>query len=202
MTKLRLAQHEGHIFLVRTAMTPSQVSTLRTSFQQLAPSASEAASIFYDELFRLDPELRELFPSDMSPQKNKFVQMLGTVVRCLDNVSSISDHVADLGRRHAAYDVRESDYVTVGKALLAMLRRVLGPEYTAEIQDAWLAVYDMLTRMMQEAVPDAYPAGGFFGHAIRGVMTAQYGVETGLGSLQEPTNIVRGPARRQRARSP
>jgi len=103
---------------------------------------------------------------------------LTMVVKSLGNVSTISAHLADLGRRHASYDVTEEHYVYVGQALLLMLRRLLGPSYTEEIQDAWSAAYNMLARMM-------LPTSNFFGRLVRGVMTSQYGVSEFAAPSQE-----------------
>jgi hemoglobin-like flavoprotein len=184
-SKIRLAQHDGHLFVVFSAMTPKQVRIVQHTFGLLAPHASEATDIFYNELFRIAPDTRQLFPSDMTAHKGKFVQMLATVVRCLEDVAAISEHVVDLGRRHACYDVRESDYEVVGQALLSMLRRVLGTRCTPEIRDAWAAAYGMLARLMKEGAAEPYPVGTFFRGVVRGGMTAQYGVSTGFDPVEK-----------------
>jgi hypothetical protein len=36
MSKIRLAQHGGYIFLVRTAMTPTQVELVQESFKRIS----------------------------------------------------------------------------------------------------------------------------------------------------------------------
>lgn len=203
-SKIRLAQHEGHLFVVFSAMTPKQVQIVQHTFGLLAPHASQATDFFYNELFRIAPDTRQLFPSDMTNYKGKFVQMLATVVRCLENVGAISEHVVDLGRRHASYDVRESDYEVVGQALLSMLRRVLGERYTPEIRDAWAAAYGMLARIMKEGAAEPHPVSTFFSGVVRGGMTAQYGVSTGLdpGEKKESSTQPEPSIRRARSRYP
>ena len=64
--QIRLAQHGGYIFLVRTVMTPTQVDLVQESFRMMAPQMAEATRLFYDELFRMAPERRELFPPDIA----------------------------------------------------------------------------------------------------------------------------------------
>ena len=175
-SKVRLAQHDGHVFVVFIAMTPKQVQIVKHTFGLLAPQASEATEIFYRELFRIAPDTRRLFPDDMRDHKSKFVQMLATFVKCLDNVSGISEHVVDLGRRHAGYDVSESDYDLVGQALLCMLHRLLGARCTPEIRDAWAAAYGMLARLMKEGAAEPRPEDMYFRGVVRGGMTSQYGI--------------------------
>ena len=174
-SKVRLAQYGGYIFLVRTAMTPTQVEIVGDSFKLIANDAHRASQVFYDELFYRAPYLRQLFPEDMARHKSKFVQMLAMIVKGLDQVSAISEDVVNLGRRHMSYDVQPEHYVIVGEALLAMLGRFLGPRLTPEIKDAWAAAYDMLARLMQEDDIMPVAAEGYYGVVIRSVLTAEYG---------------------------
>lgn len=176
MAEVRLAQYGGYIFLVRTAMTPTQVDIVQDSFRKISTNSQEASRIFYDELFRIAPEVKSIFPDDMAEHKTKFVQMLSTVVKSLDEVAHVSDHVVDLGRRHMAYDVEDEHYPKVGEALLTMLERILGPDFTPEIKDAWEAAYNMIASVMQDASAVPTTAEGFYGTIIRSVLTSKYGI--------------------------
>jgi hypothetical protein len=50
-------------------MTPDQIRLVQESFRSVVPICDEAARIFYDRLFALDPALRPLFwHADMSKQ--------------------------------------------------------------------------------------------------------------------------------------
>jgi hemoglobin-like flavoprotein len=203
-SKVRLAQHDGHVFVVFVAMTPKQVQVVQQSFRLLATRASEATDIFYRELFRIAPDTRRLFPNDMTEHKGKFVQMLATVVKSLDNVSGISEPVADLGRRHAGYDVREGDYDLVGQALLSMLHRLLGARCTPEIRDAWAAAYGMLARLMKEAAAEPHPASSYFSHVVHGGMTARYGIssEFEFDAHEKKHGVTQPHSHMRRARHP
>jgi hemoglobin-like flavoprotein len=176
MGTIRLAQHAGYIFIVRTAMTPTQIRLVQENFRRLASQMADASRIFYDELFRLSPELRDLFPPDLIRQKEKFAQMMGVLVRNLGRVNEISEDIVDLGQRHMAYDIEEEHYEAFGEAFLRMLDRLLGLEMTPDLRDAWSAAYDMVARVMKEAANTVRPAESFFARVIRDVMTAQYGL--------------------------
>jgi hemoglobin-like flavoprotein len=176
ISQIRLAQHGGYIFIVRTAMTPTQVSLVQDSFRKVVPQFSEASRVFYEELFRLAPDMRAMFPSDLQAQKQKLTQMLDVVIRSLDRIGTVSDDIVDLGYRHVAYDVEEENYAAFGEALLRMLEKLLGPDLTPEMREAWAAAYDMLARVMQECATTARSTEGFYSRIIRDVMVAQYGV--------------------------
>jgi hemoglobin-like flavoprotein len=176
--QIRLAQHAGYIFLVRTVMSPTQVNLVQESFRMIAPQLAEASRLFYDELFRLAPDIHALFPADMNGHKQKFTQMLGMLVKSLDRINLVSEEIISLGHRHMAYDIGEDNYETFGEALLSMLEKLLGPELTPQIRDAWAAAYDMLARVMQEAA-ELRTSPDFYSRIIRDVMVAQYGVAYG-----------------------
>jgi hemoglobin-like flavoprotein len=50
--------------------------------------------------------------------------------------------VQDLGRRHTGYGVRDEHYDLVAEALMWALDKGLGPDFTPEVKDAWIAVHD------------------------------------------------------------
>jgi hemoglobin-like flavoprotein len=176
MNNVALSQHNGYIFLVRTAMTPRQIARVRQSYALVGRRASEAGKVFYDELFSIAPELMDLFPEDLTRQKQKFMQMISAFVNGLDNISSMSNYIADLGRRHALYDVADEHYTYVGEAFISMLSTILGNDFTSEVKEAWEAAYAMIARLMQEASEGPFSSEGFYSSLIRSVMASQYGV--------------------------
>jgi hemoglobin-like flavoprotein len=52
------------------------------------------------------------------------------------------------------YGVRAEHYAPVGQALIWTLQQGLGPDFTPEVQEAWLAAYGVLSSTMIDA---AYP---------------------------------------------
>ncbi|MEO0763940.1 MAG: globin family protein, partial [Pseudomonadota bacterium] len=125
-------------------MTPEKVALVQESFKKVAPIADTAADIFYDKLFLMAPDVRPMFPEDMSEQKKKLMQMIGTAVSNLHQADIIVGAVEDLGRRHVGYGVEERHYDVVGAALLDTLAAGLGDAFTAEVKDAWTETYGLL----------------------------------------------------------
>jgi hemoglobin-like flavoprotein len=133
-------------------MTPEQKDLVQESFALVAPIADQAGEMFYARLFQLDPSLRALFRGDMREQSRKLMQMLAVAVHGLDDPDSIVPEVQALGRRHVGYGVRRSHFDTVAAALVWTLETGLGPRFTAEVRDAWVAVYTLLTTTMLNAM--------------------------------------------------
>jgi hemoglobin-like flavoprotein len=133
-------------------MTPQQIALVQTSFAKVVPIAGTAADLFYGRLFDIAPDVRRMFPSDLSEQKKKLMAMLGTAVAGLSRLDSLIPAVCALGERHAGYGVKVEHYMPVGEALLWTLRQGLGDEFTPAVEDAWATAYDMLSQAMIDAM--------------------------------------------------
>jgi nitric oxide dioxygenase len=131
-------------------MTPKQVTLVQQSFAELAPIADEAAIMFYDRLFDVAPQLKPMFPADMTEQRHKLMATLAIVVNGLRNLQSVLAAASALAKRHVAYGVKPEHYPVVGAALLWTLEKGLGKTWTPEVATAWAAAYSMLSTFMVE----------------------------------------------------
>ena len=132
-------------------MTPEQITLVQEIFKQVQPIAAQAADLFYGRLFEIAPQVRTLFPEDLTEQKRKLMAMLGTAVGSLHRISEIVPAVQALGRRHAGYKVTAEHYKPVGEALIWTLEQGRGDAFTPPIKTAWLEAYTMLANVMKEA---------------------------------------------------
>ena len=130
-------------------MNSQQITLVETSFAHALPVADAVAVCFYDRLFEIAPELRTLFPQDMTEQRRKLMQMLAMVVKGLRDLDRLVPVAMNLGKRHAGYGVQDSHYQTVGAALLWTLAQSLGELFTPEVEDAWTVAYTLLAGTMQ-----------------------------------------------------
>lgn len=131
--------------------TARQVELVQKSWSQVLPISDAAATLFYERLFELDPNVRPLFKNDMREQKKKLMQTLTVAVDGLSNVGRLIPTLQALGARHAGYMVQERHYDTVGKALLWTLKEGLGNTFTPEVESAWTAVYGVVADVMKKA---------------------------------------------------
>jgi len=133
-----------------SVMTPEQKKLVQSSFSELLPVSDSAARFFYNRLFELDPQLRLLFRGDMHEQGRKLMQVLSVVIGGLDQSDALIAPLRALGARHVEYGVTTRDYETVGTAFIAMLEAELGPKFTRQTRDAWIAVYNVVASVMQQ----------------------------------------------------
>jgi hemoglobin-like flavoprotein len=134
-------------------MTPAQVELVQHSFSKVAPIADQAAVMFYDRVFEVAPQVKAMFPTDLTEQRKKLMATLAVVVNGLGNLQSVLPAASALARRHVAYGVKAEHYPVVGAALLWTLEKGLSDAWTAEIADAWTTAYGTLSGFM---IAEAY----------------------------------------------
>ncbi|WP_315737172.1 MULTISPECIES: globin family protein [unclassified Bradyrhizobium] len=134
-------------------MTPSQIALVQDSFAKVAPISDQAAGIFYDRLFEVAPQVRPMFPDDLTEQRKKLMATLAVVVNGLANLPAILPAASALAKRHVDYGAKPEHYPVVGSALLWTLEKGLGEAWTPEVAEAWTAAYGTLSGFM---IAEAY----------------------------------------------
>ncbi len=135
-------------------MTPRQIDLVKATFERAAATRPNLGERLYAKLFESQPELAQLFRGDRQYQAHAVVEMLDTIVGCLDVQDRVVPLVFELGRRHCSYGVRSRHYAAFGDALLGALRDELGEEFGAEERAAWQAAYGFMAEIMREATLD------------------------------------------------
>lgn len=136
-------------------MQQHQIDLVQSSFAQVAPIADAASALFYDDLFERSPELRSLFPDDLSEQRAKLMQMLAVAVSGLSNWDATVGAVRNLGARHAHYGVVPEHFDAVGASLLATLAKGLGDAFTPEVREAWTEAFGVIAGEMEAGLKAA-----------------------------------------------
>ena len=131
-------------------MTPRQVAIVQDSFLKLVPISELVSDIFYDQLFLENPDLRPLFPSDMTIQKIKLMKTLSAAVGHLHEIDVIVGSIRELGAKHKSYGVEDKHYDAVGAALLYTLQTALSESWTDELEEAWAKTYDLVATTMKD----------------------------------------------------
>jgi len=134
-------------------MTPEQVKLVQASFAKVAPISDKAAELFYGRLFEIAPQVRAMFPEDMSEQRKKLMATLAIVVNGLSNLDAILPAASALAKRHVSYGAEPAHYPVVGEALLWTLEKGLGDAWTPPVAAAWTQAYTTLSSFM---ISEAY----------------------------------------------
>lgn len=134
-------------------MTPEQIAEVQTSFAKVALIADQAAVMFYDRLFEIAPQVKGMFPADMTEQRKKLMGTLAFVVNGLNNLPAVLPAAGALAKKHVGYGVEPGHYSAVGEALLWTLEKGLGAGWTRDVAQAWTAAYGALSGYM---IAEAY----------------------------------------------
>ena len=134
-------------------MNPSQIRLVQESFAKVAPISDQAAVMFYNRLFEIAPQVKAMFPADLTEQRKKLMAMLAVVVNGLSNLETILPAASALATRHVSYGAKVEHYPVVGAALLWTLEKGLGDGWTPEVAGAWSAAYKTLSGFM---ISEAY----------------------------------------------
>lgn len=128
---------------------------IRRTWAKAVSISEEMSTVFYGNLFRLDPTTKPLFVGDLRLQGRKLVQTLGFIVDHLDQPETLLPAAEALAVRHVDYGVVAGQYASVGAALIKTLAQMLGDDFSKEDENAWAEVYGGLSDAMIKA---AYPA--------------------------------------------
>ena len=134
-------------------MNPAQIKLVQESFAKVAPISETAAVLFYGRLFEVAPQVKAMFPENMTEQRRKLMATLAVVVSGLSDLPSILPAASALAIRHVSYGAKREHYPVVGAALLYTLEQGLGSAWTPEVASAWTAAYETLSGYM---ITEAY----------------------------------------------
>jgi len=130
-------------------MTNKQIDLVKSSWAIVATiDPVTVGGLFYNRLFEIAPQLKNMFRSPMPEQSKKLLAMINYVISKLDKLEDILDQVAKLAQHHVNYGVKPDHYRIVGEALLWTLEKGLGENWNKEVKDAWAVCYDILSSAM------------------------------------------------------
>ncbi|KQX57834.1 MULTISPECIES: globin domain-containing protein [unclassified Streptomyces] len=132
--------------------------TLRSTFAVVERRAEHAVTFFYSHLFWHNPGVRELFPEDLRPQRDRLFAALTHVVAHLED-PALAAYLGRLGRDHRKFLASPALYAAVGTSLLAAFAHAAGPVWTVEAEKAWAEAYGHVADLMLAGAEEAAGAG-------------------------------------------
>lgn len=140
---------------METKMNAEDIALICAQMGLTGGVEAEFATAFYARMFEIAPQLRAMFPHDLSEQGAKLMQVLVFAVNALDRPEVLAPAVQLLGVRHASYGVKMEHFDPVGEALLHTLATALGAGFDAQARAAWTAAFVALAGMMAEGMATA-----------------------------------------------
>src|SRR5262249_954935 len=115
---------------------------------------------FYSRLFSANPQVRAMFPADMSRQKDHLAAALAILLRNLDTLDALDNSLQLLGAQHKALGVTPAHYNAFTEAMLFALRQTAHPPWSTQLESAWRATITRIASAMQRPGSQAPPGEG------------------------------------------
>jgi nitric oxide dioxygenase len=133
-------------------MKRESIARVQRSHAALRARAVDLPSRFYEHLFVAAPEVRRLFPDDMTRLRAHFDAALALVVRNLADVEMLAQSLRDLGVQHVHWGVQPKQYFIVQGAIVAAVKELSGDDWSAELEQDWRdAIGTIASFMLQGA---------------------------------------------------
>lgn len=144
---------------------PTTIELVRRSCASVAEQPLILIEAFYRHLFALAPQVRPMFPADMTPQNEKLGSALLHVVGALDDPDWVERMLRGLGAaHHRRHGVLAEHYPYVGRALVRAVRDVSG-EWSTATGSAWVQVYEWMAGQMIAGAENAEHSAPAVGRA-------------------------------------
>jgi len=116
-------------------MTPEQIELVQRAWGRVTALNNTYVQEVYTELFRLSPDLINLFPDPAGMPVTKVSETLNTVIT-----------------------MQSHQFGLLKQALTLVLARRLGEHFTPALSDAWSQMYDEIAALMLEGLGQHTPS--------------------------------------------
>ena len=87
----------------------------------------------------------------MERQHLKLMDTIAAIVGALDKREMFQSIISHSGRQHAQFGAKPLHFAAFGDALIWSLEQQFGAEFTPEMKDAWITLYDAVQSEMIRA---------------------------------------------------
>jgi len=144
---------------------------LQESWGRIEGRQDRVSSYFYARLFLAAPDLRDLFPIQLRPQRGRMMAAIVRAIRTIEDPEQFDAELRSLGRVHRRFGVTAEHHAVFRDCLIEALRVHSTPYWGPEEEAAWRTAYDMMAERMvagaAEATGPAYRYAEVVGHERR-----------------------------------
>ncbi|WP_280564112.1 NO-inducible flavohemoprotein [Chromohalobacter sp. 48-RD10] len=134
-------------------LTSAQEPVIAATTPVVAEHIEAIAKRFYPLMFARYPEVKTLFNAAHQQSGGQPRALAGAVVAYVQlrhDPARLDEVLGIIVDKHVSLGIRPEHYPIVGECLMAAIGEVLGEAVTAEVADAWSALYDELAGLLIE----------------------------------------------------
>jgi hemoglobin-like flavoprotein len=135
-------------------MTEAEIKSIRKCYQLIAGKEDIVTLVFYNRLFHKNPELRALFPGEMTEQAKKLADVLKIVHASIDRLDSLRPTLRSMGAKHLGYGVKHQYYEKFKQALIETLQETAGTHFNSVMEEAWSTLLGQVSEEMQSGADE------------------------------------------------
>jgi len=154
VTVAEIGEVPAWLLLTPTGTFAQHIEVVQRSFAQFLAQSETAAPLLHAQATENAPGIRPMLTGELPEQQEKLMKALQFAVEGLSDFEQLSLAIQDFSRSYAGYFLRfrEKEYEKLGEALLATVDRILGENFTPDVQEAWVSAYLLLSGMVRETV--------------------------------------------------
>ena len=126
----------------------AEAALVQESFAAATALGDALTLEFYQRLFEWAPQVRPMFPDDISGQAQVLGKTLAFAVNGLKHPEDLAAPLQKLGARHAGYGVEPAHYAVVADVLIETLQSNLKDTWTSAHEKAWRSALDLVAKVM------------------------------------------------------
>jgi nitric oxide dioxygenase len=122
-------------------MTPKQIDLVEIGYHTAMNMREGISAAFFERLFELDPDFRDLFEDDLRDRASWLIAALGNLVGNIHSAGATGGNGPLPAGDGAENTILEYHFFTVGGALLWALEDSLGRLFSPAMEEAWAAAF-------------------------------------------------------------
>ena len=108
------------------------------------------AELFYTKLFEQSPQFKSIIEQDANFNSKQLISILDYLIEKLDK-SCFIEEARTLGKKCAAYGIRNEDYDLIKQAFFLALKTKLKEKWTPTVMVSWIWFYSTISYLMKDA---------------------------------------------------
>lgn len=128
-------------------LTQQQIQLVKSTIPILESAGSAITEHFYQRMFQHNPELQHIFNmSNQHSGKQAFAlfSAIAAYAKHLDDLENLLSMVERIAHKHTSMNIQPEHYDIVGHHLIETLRELAPEAFTADVESAWVAAYQVL----------------------------------------------------------
>jgi hemoglobin-like flavoprotein len=137
------------------ALMPKSMQHIRDAWQASLEAQGDFAADLYTNLFAIAPAAAELFPGDLTAQRQRLTRTLSQALELLEQPAELLLLLKASGVRHLHYQTIYAHFPLLGSALDNTLQQRLGERFIPAQREAWQVLFATMAAVMCGAMATA-----------------------------------------------